>query len=210
MPIQFIAKTEPQQNGGTTDLVITKPAGTVAGDLMFYYHMDTFGFSFEMSAGWTAEITDLLYWKVATASEPANYTLTRNGSNPITVVGALLTYRGIKDNPTITSEQVPGPSGPPIAFNPVSILKTGALVLTMVRGEIAAINTIEPIANYTTRVENRLNTLFVQVKDRFDVGITNNTETPGDFTWSGGGYTSIVSMAAVSVDRHVAHPNVAL
>lgn len=99
------ASTETVAN--QTDIIITKPAGTVEDDLMvaiINMGTETFG---SAPAGWihvdgspnentlgTSDCNMVVMTKVAGGSEPANYTFSRSGSGVMEIQGSIHTFDG--------------------------------------------------------------------------------------------------------------------
>jgi len=100
-PAQFIAAAQTGNASASTNLIINKPAGTVQGDLMIAVvsRVETASSgNWTPPAGWT-ETADQgnapglsIAWKIAGASEGADYTFVHNASKLL--AGAILTYRG--------------------------------------------------------------------------------------------------------------------
>lgn len=95
----FVASANTQNSAASTSLVVNKPAGTQAGDLMVAVMAGgtSSGFTWTGDTGWN-ELADQsskpslrLAYKVAGSSEPASYTFTATANQ--TLAGCILTYR---------------------------------------------------------------------------------------------------------------------
>lgn len=96
---EFVASASTQNASSGTTLVINKPTGTVAGDLMVAVmaSADAAASSWTGDAGWS-EVADLatgpnlrIAYKTAGAAEGGSYTFTVNNGNVLS--GCILTYR---------------------------------------------------------------------------------------------------------------------
>lgn len=97
LPVQYVALAATLNSSGASTIVVDKPAGTVEGDLMVAFCLSDNAGSWTGDTGWT-EVLDFtggaalrIAYKVATASEPTNYTFTYSGSRVLR--SAILTYR---------------------------------------------------------------------------------------------------------------------
>jgi hypothetical protein len=100
-PAQFIAAAQTGNASASTNLIINKPAGTAQGDLMIAVVSrveDAGSGNWALPAGWTKTADQgggaavSIAWKIAGASEGADYTFVHNSSKLL--AGAILTYRG--------------------------------------------------------------------------------------------------------------------
>lgn len=93
MSISFVAAATGTSQFG--NLVVNKPAGVVEGDIMFALWCTPM--TLAAPSGWTFMHNDgnnqILCYKIATGSEPANYTLA-SGSSSIWSIGCIVAYRG--------------------------------------------------------------------------------------------------------------------
>lgn len=100
-PIEFVASAQTQNAATSTTLVIAKPAGTIQGDLMvaFMGNDDSAGRDWTNPAGWTQAVlggpnSAQTVYKIAGASEGADYTFTHNATRRLS--GVIVTYRFAK------------------------------------------------------------------------------------------------------------------
>lgn len=99
--ISYVAQSTTQVSSPSTTVVVSKPTGTVQGDLMIM--VGALGTGAERTwtgdTGWT-EVADQnaspnlrVAYKVAGASEPASYTFTINSATTSGIGASILTYR---------------------------------------------------------------------------------------------------------------------
>ena len=103
-PIQYIAESTTQGSTGpsVSTVVVNKPTGTAAGDLMIMVGAigsTTAGRTWTGDTGWT-EVADQgaipslrVAYKVAGASEPSSYTFTISSATGTGIAASILTYR---------------------------------------------------------------------------------------------------------------------
>lgn len=107
-PITFIGSTENATNGASTSLALSVPVGTQAQDLMIaeLSYGGGSGATITKPAGWTTTSENFVsgqgwlgvYYKLASASEPASYTW--NFSASAQAAGGISTYRCVnQDSP---------------------------------------------------------------------------------------------------------------
>jgi len=96
--VTYVAAATTSNSTQTASLVINKPTGTVEGDIMVALYGSNSGVTWASASGWT-EVIDQgaapslsVAYKVAGASEDANYTFTSSVSRFLS--GAILTFRG--------------------------------------------------------------------------------------------------------------------
>ncbi len=92
-PITYISSTKTQNITNSTSLVISKPAGTIDGDLMVAFVNSNDSGTTWTGAGWTEAIdstASAIYYKIA-SSEGSSYTFTNSASSLLQ--GYILTYR---------------------------------------------------------------------------------------------------------------------
>lgn len=116
----------------STSLIINKPGGTIENDLIVAVLESVNGQTWTGASGWT-EVLDQavgngirVAYKVAGASEGANYTFTSSGSDYL--VGIILTYRGFTYD-TIGSAATRSGDG---ALSVPAITSAGGIVLVAV------------------------------------------------------------------------------
>lgn len=109
MPISYVASartpvTYPTVATNTSDCVIAKPTGTVAGDVMVVYLETGSAATFSYPVGWrevanyrntAANMTSGIAYKVAGASEATTYAFADNLADGAPLCGMVLTYRGV-------------------------------------------------------------------------------------------------------------------
>lgn len=123
------------QNNDANTLVIAKPAGVAAGDLLLAQVTVEKGSDITITApaGWalvlrtnrSGDIGQAIYWKAATGSEPASYTFNFNQANK--AAGGILRYTGVDTtSPIIASTGNSGEANPmrglSVASEPNSML----------------------------------------------------------------------------------------
>lgn len=126
--ITYRSSNVANNGAGSTSLTLTKPAGTVAGDIMVAQIVSggASGATFGTPVGWTLIRRDNttstsasgIYYKLAGTIEPANYTWTINSSQP--AAGVIATYYNVDtaspisahsgrfndDNPAMTANSI--------------------------------------------------------------------------------------------------------
>lgn len=93
--ITFVNSSFTQRGTAGSDLVINNPSSTQEGDLMICLIVVAGGLTWTVPSGWTETLDAsgrLVAYKVATNSEPSNYTFTASASTQIPA-GYILTYR---------------------------------------------------------------------------------------------------------------------
>lgn len=142
----FVAAASTQNSGSSSSLVINKPAGTAAGDLMVAIVGVGDGIpttrSWTGDTGWT-EVADegnspglRVAWKIA-ASEGSSYTFTCSGSTLLG--GSILTYRGTHQTTPISVVGAVGRDTS--ASNGTTLTAAGVTVPSNLSILIAAFNT---------------------------------------------------------------------
>lgn len=121
--IAFRAATS-ASSGGTGALTLSVPAGTQAGDVLIAHVTNRYDGSAGIGlpgGGWTligartsrgagaSTITGAVYWKLASASEPATVTFTLGGGGTFDMAGGLAAYSGV--DPTTPVNAVAVSSG---------------------------------------------------------------------------------------------------
>jgi hypothetical protein len=139
----FVDATQASATGGTT-LVLTKPTGTTADDILIaaIYTKDASSASITPPSGWTllqsyaasAFFLFATYYRVAGASEGASYSFTVGGSGTI---GALSAYRGA-DSGAIVSGISTGGSGTTSTCPSVTTTRADARVVVIAGGDEGA------------------------------------------------------------------------
>ena len=105
MAISFIAAEDETSVGAVTSLTVTKPAGTIDGDVMIlcYWKDDDAGTIGVTATGWTqigGSGSHTYFYKVA-SSEPANYAPSTASARH--AVAAILTFRGVETDAPIAA-----------------------------------------------------------------------------------------------------------
>jgi hypothetical protein len=89
---------------GLNSVYLTTPAGVVAGDVLVAHVSNRDNWSMPTPAGWTplrrdnngTQLQAAVFWRVATASEPAGVTFTLTGASNTQMVGGNLAYSGAR------------------------------------------------------------------------------------------------------------------
>ena len=84
-------------------LYLTTPVGTVAGDVLVAHVSNRDNWPMATPAGWTlvrrdsngTQVQAAVFWRLATASEPAGVTFTLTGATNSQLVGGILAYSGV-------------------------------------------------------------------------------------------------------------------
>lgn len=110
--ITFVSSATASTSG--TSITITKPAGIITDDVLIAHiaHDASGAITVTPPAGWvqiralnnTNYIFSVTFYKVATTSEPANYTFTAGGGTIWTQSGGILAYRGVDTGSPIDVE----------------------------------------------------------------------------------------------------------
>ncbi len=184
----FIASASTQNTAAGTSLVINKPTGTQAGDLMIAIMGTSNGAAtWTGDTGWT-EIVDQgaspnlrIAYKVAGSSEGSSYTFTSSAT--LNCAGSIFTYRNAAYDAIgaiTTTTNTSTPTGP-----------TAAAAFSMLIGcnlRANASYTITPPSSMTTRVtDSDVNAPSYAVADEYVIAGATGTRS---FTSSGTGGTS--------------------
>ena len=153
-PAQFIAAAQTGNASASTNLIINKPAGTAQGDLMIAVvsRVESANGTWTPPAGWTETADEgvapdiSIAWKIAGASEGANYTFVHASSKLL--AGAILTYRGGAYGVTGAFATATAPT----AVNAPSITPTAANALVLAAYAEAAAATWTTPSGFTNRV----------------------------------------------------------
>lgn len=116
--IAFVAQASANNGNGANTLTINKPAGTVSGHVMIATVTTRTTGAFTAPTGWTSvldstatNIHQITYYKVAGASEPANYSWTWTGATR-RASGGIVDYSGVDNtSPVDVSASGTGASG---------------------------------------------------------------------------------------------------
>lgn len=170
-PAVFVATTSADIGPGT-DLTITKPAGTQEGDALVVFIIDNNNQELGLPAGWTklSRVNGFtVAYKMATASEPANYTFTGASSYR---AGTMLAYRG--GTPSLLSTGTGLTGGKTMARPNARIL--GGF------GESSLTGYGTPGSGWTTRGQSQASNRRVYVVDGvgLDTGLTRPNIGAGD------------------------------
>ncbi len=157
--IAFRAVSFGSNNASTTSINLTRPTGTLTGDVMLAL-LDVRGTSTVTApAGWTLIRTDTFtsslrmhaYWRVATASDPASWTWTFSGSR--LAAGAIHAYSGVDTaSPIDASGGAPAPAASVTATAP-SITTTVPNTMLVAFFANLADSTWTPPAGFTERAD---------------------------------------------------------
>jgi hypothetical protein len=88
---------------GNNSVYLTTPVGVVAGDVLVAHVSNRDNWPLPTPAGWTlvrrdsngAQLQAAVFWRLATASEPAGVTFTLTGASNSQIVGGILAYSGV-------------------------------------------------------------------------------------------------------------------
>lgn len=154
--------TSTQSSTNVTSLSLTKPTGTVAGDVMIaVVGVDAVDTTTTMaSTGWTrilhsnngSSVTVDSFYKVATASEGASYSFSWTGSSR--AAGGITTYLGV-DNSTpldVTGTNNTG-SGSSVTANAVTTVSANAQVVGVFAIDATATQTYTAPTGMTKRID---------------------------------------------------------
>jgi hypothetical protein len=135
--ITFRAASSGANNGSATSLVIPAPSGVQAGDVMIACIAARGNPNLTAPAGWTLVRLDMngftlrqgIYWKVATASEPASYTWVL--SNAQAASGGIIAYSGVNtSNPIdVSSAAISSVTGTAATAPSITTTVNGAMVI---------------------------------------------------------------------------------
>ncbi len=194
MAISFVAGASgPTWPGGssnnTSSVNVSKPSGTVDGDVMVAICQSGGGITHSAPGGWTeysryettngTNLTNTIYYKVA-SSEGSSYTFTDDSGSTTPLCAAIVTYRGvdpsepinaINNSQTTGTDTVSTPSVTTTARCHMLHLRVGKTSTVSSAGSFAA------VANYSDRVAsaNRGGSTqyFFEVLSRTDAAIVN-------------------------------------
>jgi hypothetical protein len=121
-------------SGGSASLVLTKPSGTVQGDLMTVEIICSANVTITPPAGWTQSVNAAgakAFWKVATSSEGASYTFTRSATTN-TIVGHIARHTGCHTvTPVDTASAVSNASGTSVVIPTLTVGATATMLVMM-------------------------------------------------------------------------------
>jgi hypothetical protein len=104
---------------GVNSVYLTTPAGIAAGDLLIAHVSNRDSWPMPTPAGWTlirrdsngTQVQAAVFWRVATASEPAGVTFALTGSSTTELVGGILAYSGVSTTSPVNASGVSTGSG---------------------------------------------------------------------------------------------------
>lgn len=203
-------------DGSSEDVTITKPAGTVQGDVVFACYgngqEDATSLTLTGGATWTliddipsASFSDnrmAAWYKVAGASEPASYTFDSTGSSSSQTVASISTFRGldvsggldvtyVRANHYVKLGNDTTPAPPTITTN-----TNGALVVICMHHKSSTATAHVPSSGYDARGDFVQNNENMLVQSR--VIATAGAETPGDITLTDDDATTDPSLITVA------------
>ena len=203
--IHFRAASTAGNKGGTT-LVINRPAGVQAGDVLVA-SIDVLGQpAITAPTGWTLigsaadqagnTMTKATYWRKAVAQEPTSYTWTFSSKSA--AAGVVQAYSGVDPTNPIdrTDTQVMSTAGMSITAPTIDVQSSGAMLLGFFG--IAASASITPPSGMTERGES---TGSLANKTKIESEGSDKLLTSAGAT---GSYTATASQAGIGIGRLVA------
>ncbi|HVX91185.1 MAG TPA: hypothetical protein VHC20_06205 [Candidatus Paceibacterota bacterium] len=169
MPISYVASNiAPAWPGGsannTSSITITKPTGTVDGDVMIAVIVTGSGAIVSSPAGWQViDIVDnssnlkMVTWYKVANGEGASYNFTDDSGNTLPLNGSIQTFRGVDtSSPINTSATATSTTTDPVTTPTVTTTASALLVHVAVSRYATATNiatkgTYAAVANYTIR-----------------------------------------------------------
>jgi hypothetical protein len=156
--ITFRAASNGNNGAGSSTLVLNKPAGTVANDVMIA-HVSAAGAAattITLPTGWnvirrdnsTSSVASVAYFKVAGASEPATYTWTISPSNSAS--GGIASYYNVDTSSPIDAHSGLFTDDSPVMTAPSVVTTTPADMLLFI-GSVQVGTTVTPPSGMTGR-----------------------------------------------------------
>jgi len=205
---------ETAAQGTDTDatLTITKPTDTAENDLLIATMGSRTAAGSWSLAGWTFTqlgTSDAWAYKVAGASEPANYTFTYSGA-VAGVCGGIIRISGADTTDPIAAEPTPATGGPDQAPDPPasgSVTSGDYLAVAIAWQDDDTGSPSSPPTNYTERIEvviDATDDAWTSIATRELTGITS--EDPGTFATDGTlvWYAATILVAPPSAGHYVA------
>jgi hypothetical protein len=99
---------------GTNSVYLATPAGIAAGDVLIAHVSNRDSWPLATPGGWNlirrdsngTQVQAAVYWRVATASEPAGVTFTLTGASNTQIVGGILAYSGVSSTNPVNASGV--------------------------------------------------------------------------------------------------------
>ncbi len=192
--IAFVGSANGENGTGATSLSIAKPTGVVEGSVMVATVTAAGTGAVTTPSGWTVvksitqgtALRQVTYYKVAAASEPANYSWSLGSSRAAS--GGIADYSGINQTvPVDATASGGGESGNAVA---PSVTTSAANDLILVAASFAAGTTVAPDPSTTERI---------------DVKSSSNTTGVADFAQASAGATAAkTATPAVSTGAWIA------
>lgn len=181
--------------GAATTLTVARPSGTTKGDLLVAVIMCDSGADYTLPSGWTQGNTTTggmkACYKIATGSEPSNYTWGPLGFGSGNWAGITAAFRGThRSSPFGAAGENQDTSPPP--YSAMNVTRTGSLVVALCGGYFGSGSSIGDPAGYGAvgDITSFSDTACVQLAYKLDVAI--GSETPSQPGMGGGliqGYT---------------------
>jgi len=157
-PVAFRSASSDGSSSSRTSITISKPAGTVAGDVMVASIVQNDALPVSAPAGWTSvredavgtAIKQSVFVRVAGASEPSSYTWSLGNYRRIT--GGISSYSGVDTAHPIDAHN--GATGESTSITAPSVTTTTAGAMILHLAGINAEGNISPPAGSTERWEN--------------------------------------------------------
>jgi hypothetical protein len=158
-PIAFRSASSNGSSSSRTSITISKPAGTVAGDVMVASIVQNDAVPVSAPAGWTpvredsvdTAIKQSVFVRVAGASEPSSYTWSLGG-NFRRITGGISSYSGVDTAHPVDAHN--GATGQSTNITAPSVTTTTAGAMILHLAGINAEGTISAPADSTERWEN--------------------------------------------------------
>ena len=156
----FVGYSNVDGGGSLSSLDLTPPTGTAAGDILIAQVRNQSGRAWSTGAtGWTkiredndGTIVQAIFWKLATASEPASYNFTVGASARLT--GSIYAFRGLNTSTPVDVSSGGTNSASPITAPSLTTTVAGDMVVVMYTAKDGD-GTITPPAGVGTVIVNR-------------------------------------------------------